>query len=329
MSTKNRRKIWITWERHRRTRRLAEKLNVELFEITFQGNSAARYIYCIFATVKTLYANKPDILLVQTPSYILSFLVALLKPAFKYKLVLDAHNGVTYRLENNQSKLVSLIKYAVRKSDLVIVTSQSVYPILKPYQQALAELPDGIPEISRQPMPQAYSSQPKPYITLIASFQHDEPIELILEACDQVLKQRNGHVFVTGKVPSAADFSKYQSNSNISFTGYLSYEDFDGLICNSDLLIDISTDATVLVCGGYEAIAVGVPALVSDSPVSKKVFGSGFIYSDCSVENYIAAIESFFDNPEIYKSQMIQYKDTFNQSWQKSFDAFLRKIEDL
>jgi hypothetical protein len=92
------------------------------------------------------------------------------------------------------------------------------------------------------------------------------------------------------------------------------------LIGNSDLLIDVSTDSTVLVCGGYEAISVGVPAIVSSSLVSRAVFSRGFIYSDCSVDSYVKAIYEYLDQPDVTKEEMILFKSEFTDSWQQSFD---------
>ena len=326
MFRKNRGSLWITWERHRRTRSLAAEFGMDLYEIIYSGNAVLRYCYSILKTLVILIKERPDVLLVQSPSYILSFFAALLKPIFGYKLVIDAHNGVTHRLEARQSRLVGLIEYAVTRADLVIVTNDSVAHILAPYQSSVIELPDMIPVIRSQSLPASLSNKARPYITLIASFQYDEPIDYILEACKTVLEETSGHVFVTGKVPAAFNGKTFKGHPNITFTGYLSHDHFDGLIQHSDLLIDISTEEPILVCGGYEAIAVGVPAIVSDSPISRKISSRGFIYAGCSIPGYTDAIATFLDNPAFYKGEMLAFKKEFSDSWRGVFTAVEKKL---
>lgn len=329
MTSNEVKKIWITWERHRRTRALADKFDAQLFEITHEGNRIVRYIYSALITFKVLLQQRPDVLIVQTPSYVLAFFAVIYRSFFNYTLVLDAHNGVTFRLEYKSGGLFSLIKYAVSNADLVIVTSESVYPVIKQYQQSVINLPDCIPDIEMNPMPEVFKGLESPLITLIASHQHDEPIEEILRAFEQVVQNNTGQIIVTGKKPKGVRYAEFEGSPNIIFAGFLSYEDFDGLIFGSDLLIDVSTDPTVLVCGGYEAIAVGVPALVSNSPVSRQVFKKGFLYADSTVSSYAAEITRFMDEREQYRHQIGLFKAEFIAAWEQSFSRVEEKIYNL
>lgn len=321
--------IWVTWERHRRTRTLSQRLDSELFEIVYDGNSLIRYAYSILMTFRVLIQNRPDVLIVQTPSYILAFFAVIFRYFFGYSLVLDAHNGAAYRLEHKSGVLVSMIKFAVSKANLIIVTSESVYPVIQQYQQSVINLPDCIPEIKPAPLPEMFRGMDKPLVTLIASHQHDEPIIDILRAFDNVMQQSAGHIVVTGKVPKGVDYSEFDKNNNVSFTGFLSYTEFDGLIAGSDLLVDISTEPTVLVCGGYEAIAVGVPALVSDSIVSRQVFKKGFLYAESTTASYSTEIGRFLERKDFYKEQIIAFKEEFDEEWKMLFYKVEERIKNL
>ncbi|MDA8789382.1 glycosyltransferase [Pseudomonadales bacterium] len=329
MQKKNNDIIFISWERHRRTRTLAKKINIPLFEIVYSGNSIFRYSYCIIKTVKTILNNSPKVIIVQTPSYVLAFFCTLLKQIFGFKLVVDAHNGVTYRLNKQPSLTRWFVERSVKNADLIVVTNDTVFPILDKYETKRALLPDCIPDIPKHPPPKQYLHHTLPAITVISSFQHDEPIQLILDAFLESNQASKAHLFVTGRLPEKHAYDYYLQKNNITFTGYLSFEDFDGLISNSNLLIDISTDPTVLVCGGYEAMAVEVPCVVSSSSSSKSVFESGFLYSRISTEDCRRAIEDYFLSPKVYQRDIKAYKAVFNTKWDKLLQDAELKIRAL
>src|SRR4051794_37280494 len=85
--------IWISWERHRRTRELARAIGADLFEFTSSAPGHARYLVLLVRTARCLFHNRPDVLFLQCPSILLALFAAVLKPALRYCLVVDLHNA--------------------------------------------------------------------------------------------------------------------------------------------------------------------------------------------------------------------------------------------
>lgn len=320
-------RIWITWERHRRTRELVGEVGAELFEVISAAGGAARYLWCLTETLRLLMVHRPRILFVQSPSYVLAFMAGVLRPLFRYKLVIDAHNGVTYRLAGAPSLLRNLISASVARSDLVIVTSAAVCPTIEAHGGRPVILPDKMPSITAGELCGPMASRPRPWLTLIASYQHDEPIESILTGALEVWSK--GTLFVTGRRPADAGLDRFASEPRIEFTGFLEESDYEALIGTSDLLIDISSEATVLVCGGYEAMSVGVPAVVSDSPVSRDVFRPGFVYAENSAPGYRRAIESFLEDSEGLRAEIRECRQSFPARWKAWFAGVEAAVDRL
>jgi hypothetical protein len=88
--------IWITWERHRRTREIAQRMEIPLFELLSNRNRLIRYLSLSVRTTIILVKEKPNFLIIQCPSIILFFIVVLFKKFFRYRLVCDAHNAAVY-----------------------------------------------------------------------------------------------------------------------------------------------------------------------------------------------------------------------------------------
>ena len=79
----NKHRVWITWEKHRRSTELSKVFDAELICFTalpsFLNVRIFRYFINIVKTSKCLIEKKPKIIFVQNPSIILALFAALLK----------------------------------------------------------------------------------------------------------------------------------------------------------------------------------------------------------------------------------------------------------
>src|SRR6056297_491763 len=82
-------KVWITWEKQRRSFELAKALGCELYVFDYDGR--LRYPRCIYNTMKILISNRHKIIFVQNTSMILATISCLLGIILRGKVVVDRH----------------------------------------------------------------------------------------------------------------------------------------------------------------------------------------------------------------------------------------------
>ena len=90
------------------------------------------------------------------------------------------------------------------------------------------------------------------------------------------------HLQVTGNPHKIGLSVAQRAPPNVHFTGFLADEDYWQLLRSADAIIDLTSKADCLVCGAYEALALGKPMLLSDNTASRELFGEGAVLTDNS-----------------------------------------------
>ena len=304
--------VWFTWETQRRNQELADRFNAKYCRFDYSAFFRPfRYIRSSWLTLNELRSGRPRVVFAQCPSVVLVALLALLKPIFRYVFIIDAHNAAF----DESLGVRQLSHFAIKRADAVIVSNDGLNSAVKSKGGLPLELPDRLPHLSPiVEMPEKLQSQGLLRLVLVASFADDEPISEFLEAANSFTDRIV--VFVTGRRAKAGTALKFESES-IRFTDFLSSEHFDSLIQTADLVVDLTTRDNCLVCGGYEAIAAGVPAMLSDNQASRETFSSGCLFVKNDVSSYRLGIEEFLESRARLQEQAVSFRSEFTIRWEK------------
>lgn len=319
-------RLWFTWETQRRNEELARAFACEYHRFEYSQHPAVlRYVFCLLQTLRVFTIHRPKVVFAQCPSIFLVSLVASLRMFQKFTFVIDAHNVMFDYLLSRNILVNNLIKFSLKKADLVMVSNSLLVPALGIFKEKAMVLPDKVPTITRHSPRPWFSQLKRPVITLISSFAPDEPIENFLLASQAF---ELPHVLlVTGQRKKAAALLKYESAS-LRFVDYLPKEDFEAILAGSDLLVDLTTRLDCLVCGAYEALAVGVPILLSDSAALREVFAEA-LFAKNDIQDYLRALREFFKEPIHFQSRIRALKDPFEKRWQEAFQKVQQRMEAM
>lgn len=327
-------RIWLTWETQRRNKPLADAFGAEYLRMDHSTKSApVRYSLCCVQTIGALISRSPKIVFAQYPSLVLCLFCLVLRPIFRYRLVVDAHN-ICFEQATGKGLLGFAARSILKKSDLVIASNLSLVETVKENGvefSEVAELPDALPDIEKCDFPESLGDRPDKLVSLISTFADDEPIEEVIKAFfDFLSKNSEGEIklFVTGRKSKAGSLLEYEGEE-VQFTDYLAQEEFDGLIQSSDLIVDLTTRDDCLVCGAYEALAVQTPVLLSDTEALRSTFGDTALYTKNDSSSISSALTKFFADPNHYSTQQLQYIASFRADWQKHFENLNRKIASI
>ncbi len=284
------RRVWIAWERQRRSLNLSRRVGARLF--VFEGSRvrAVRYLVSGLKTLRVLFSSRHHIVFVQNPSMMLASLACLLKPWLGYWLVVDRHSNFAFGRNASYSLVRGLLSrlsvYTIRKADLTLVTNRELAGRVTSEGGRPFVLPDPFPE---PPGERDGRSHAGLEILFVCSWAADEPIAEVVEACRSL--QGRVTVFASGRPKKRYASILQRAPANFVCTGFLPDPEYFRLMAGVDAVMAITRRPATLVCGAYEAISLGKPVILGDSAALRDYFDRGAVYSDCSPGDLVKKID--------------------------------------
>jgi len=312
----NKKGIWITWEIQRRNQGLSSSLQWPLYEIVYKDSRFLRYIKSLFKTTEIILKEKPEIVVAQNPSIVLSLFVLLLKPFSRYQCVIDAHNAGLLPCEGKSRMLGFLARLIQKYSDATIVTNQELANTVSKNKGTPFVLPDrlpAVPEIKPQRMPTAEFN-----FAYICTYSEDEPYEELIEAARRL--EHDFCLYFTGNFKGKVDREKVPPN--VKLTGFLSDEDYWRLISSVDVIIVLTRRDNCLVCGAYEGVSVTKPMILSRTQAIMRYFDKGCVYATPDADNLQKAMCQAFERSESLKRDVVELKTGLEKDWVLQLEKF-------
>jgi glycosyltransferase involved in cell wall biosynthesis len=311
------RQIWVTWETHRRTSELSRDLGTRLFEITSGLPRLGRYAVLLARTTACLLRQTPDVLVVQVPSIVLGLLAVGLKPIFGYTLVADLHNEAVKPFIVSSRIYEHLLRVIHRAADLCIVTNPNLTPVIEASGGKTFVLPDKLPDL--QPGPATAHSGPR--VVFVCTYSRDEPYLELIEAARTL--DPSVTVFITGRYRGTQPLP---APDNVRFTGFVPESAYVDLLSSADVVVDLTAIDDCLVCGAYEAVALGRPLVTSDTTALREYFRLGTVYSRHDSASLAEAMTYALAHRERLASEMQSLKPDLAAAWTQQRDALHQRL---
>ena len=311
--------VWISWERHRRSRELARELSVPLFEVVSRRGSRIRSISCAFRTVALLARLRPSLLFVQNPSVQLAALASFLKPLFRYRLVVDRHSNFDFGdIDRGLFNLLS--NYGIRSADLTIVTNEAVQRLVEGKGGRAFVLQDVLPRVDAEG---AAKPDGRMRVVYICSFSSDEPVEEVLEAAR--LLDDSVHVYVSGRIAKEFLARARNAPARVTFTGFLPEREYLALLKSADVAVALTKREHTLLCGAYESVSLRKPLVLSDHAALRSYFKKGVVLTENTPGAIAAAIRTAVADRARLSAQMNELAPELHADWSARF----RKLKTL
>ena len=294
---------WITWEIQPRNKNMSNLLDVPLYELIINSNRAIKYPQLIIKTIAIVFFKRINILFVQNPSIVLSFLAVIIKLITGKKVFIDAHNAGIFPQDGKSLILTRVANFIIRNADLTIVSNQYLASVVGEKGGNPYVMPDPIPSFSHK----LKKTPPicKPYVLFVCSWASDEPYWEVIRAAE---KLSGIDIYITGEFKNK--ISKHEISTlspAINLLGFVSEEDYLMYFQNAQIAIDLTTRDHCLVCGAYEAAAIGIPAILSDTQINREVFNDGFLYTKNNAADIATTIIDSFDRQASLKTDILSF----------------------
>jgi len=151
-------------------------------------------------------------------------------------------------------------------------------------------------------------------IVLVNTFAIDEPLDLFLEA----VKELPYKIAITGKIPNRYKKKLQQSPPNVTFTDYLSEDDYAKYLKRTKFVMTLTTKDNQMQRGVYEAIYNGIPAITSNHKFLRETFYKGVLFvnneADDIMEGIIIAMKNYGklskEAKELKKEKLEEWRQT-------------------
>lgn len=314
--------LWISWENHRRTNEICDYLSINPYVILSSKKSLPRYFYLIKETIKKIYKDRPRTLLVQNPSIILTFVAVMLRPLFKYSLIVDAHNEAVQPYTHNHWLVRKAAEFLIKYAAYTIVTNNYLAKIIEKQGGRPIVLPDRVPQIFDVALTSL--TEDKFNVVLIATYAADEPITQVIDAASAL---ENITLYVTGNNKRLDKAYINSLPSNIIFTGFLSDENYWAYLKSADVIIDLSLKDNCLVCGAYEAVAVATPLILSNNKASVEYFNKGTLFTDNTTDDICSILLLAKERRAQLKGEMEGFGYELSLAWKDMAEVLINKIK--
>lgn len=313
--------LMVTWLDHQRTRQLCAGLAFDLAVMTTPHRGIVRYLLLSARTLALLWRHHPRVLIVQNPSMGLSVLAVLLRPFLGFRLVVDAHNAAIAPYVRRFWVIARLSQWLVRKADLTIVTNRQLAEIVTRQRGKPFVLPDRIPApppVSERRLRAEFT------VALVATFAADEPIAEVFEA----VQGTDTIVYVTGDHRRMSRDAAEKASANVKFCGFLSDADYWSLLSSVDGVVDLTRTEHCLVCGAYEALAIGKPMLLSKSSASVELFGECALFTDNTPADIRRELTRLREQSVPLHTAVISSRGRLQSSWSALAGELTRIVGD-
>lgn len=282
---------FLTWSAHRRTSGLAAGLGIELVEIISPRRGVARHLELIARTLRLLFTRSFGVVVAQNPSIVLVTLLVCVRPVRRYRLVVDAHNEAITPFVYDVAVVRAASRWLLKRACLTIVTNAELAERVRHAQGRPFVLPDSLPVVP--PDLPAAPRQP-PYVVVVCTFAPDEPLSEIFAAARALPKVE---FKVTGNARRCPPALLGSKPANVELTGFLDEHSYWALLAASQAVLDLTSMPDCLVCGAYEALALGVPMILTDNPAGRRLFAQVAVFTDTTPTGIAAAIEASLGTP--------------------------------
>ena len=255
----------------------------------------------VLKTICAIFRHQPDVLWVQAPPNFLLHVAWLARKFNKrpLKIVADLHNRALTPLWFR----LPLTRKVLNSFDRILVHNQAVRrtALAKGITaERLQVLEDLTPYIT--PVANLERTTECPRFVMPCSFADDEPISTVIATAHELPKFE---FYLTG------DRSRVQASGllenvppNVTFTGFLDQEAYDGLVGRSTGVLCLTRYDGIQLSSAIEAIGAGKPLIISDTPLLRSLFEQG-LFTDNSIDGLRIACCEAAANYAYYASRSL------------------------
>ena len=304
---------FVAWTRFdHRSHLLASELGARIHFIHFGQRGRVlqapiRYLIQGLRTWRVLRIERPDVVLTQNPPIFCALLVFVFCRLYQVKYVIDSHTGAFLSLKWRPFLL--LHRWLSRNALTTIVHNVAQEQAIRTWGCQYVVMID---PIVPYPIGENVKLDGQFNVVVINTFAEDEPINAVLGAASLL---PDFEFYVSGDVDLASKAVVAKPPTNCHFTGFVPYGKYIGLLRAADVIVDLTTRDHTLLCGAFEAVALGKPLITSDWPILRERFNSGVVHVPNTAEGIRQGLRRVRANRGALENDILSLRSVLESEW--------------
>jgi glycosyltransferase involved in cell wall biosynthesis len=208
-----------------------------------------------------------------------------------------------------------LYRFVLRGAHFCIVTNHRLTLRAARFGATTVILPDPLPRLHVE----SEASICAGHILAISTWAEDEPLADIVAAAGDL--PEGFMLTLTGR-PRGSVVEQAKAASKVRLSGFVSKQEYVNLLASAQVVVDLTTREDCLVCGGYEALSLGRPLVLSDSLALRELFRGAALYC----QNSARAISQTILQACVEQAQLSERSRERKEQYEIEWDEARRKM---
>jgi hypothetical protein len=251
--------------------------------------------------------ERPRAIIVQNPPLPSVVCVALYSRLHGIPFVIDSHSAAL--VDAKWAWSLPVQRWLGWRAAATMVHTETLLPKVRGAGCVLV-LEDPPPSL-----PPAQCEEPvsTPRVVVIGSFADDEPIAETLSAAARV---PNVDFVLTGDSQALSRRLLSHLPRNVRIPGWLSFQAYADLLRSATVIMSLTKRDMTVLRGGWEAVYLGKPLVVSDWPALRCCFASGAVFVGGDPESIAAGVDEALRNRNELAGAMRLLRNEKRTAWE-------------
>ena len=305
---------------------LCERIGAELICLRWQSKHPltvpVRYVIQYIQTVFILLLRRPAMVIGQHTHPFCSLAALTYSKLTGRPFMTDCHNAPFVERIWNLPALNWLNRLVYRGAAVNAVHNEGILRLAKEDLKLpgmFTVLHCVIPPVPKV----APHSLPSPSVLVVCSYYSDEPIKAVLEAAAATPEI---HYYMTGNVRRLDPAVRETAPRNVTFTGFLSTEEYDAYLLGADAAMALSSRENLLMAACHEAIGAGKPFIVTDGPVARSYLRRGAVFAENDADAIAAGVRRAVASRAELAEEMRSLRRELDELWWKQWQDVQRRL---
>jgi glycosyltransferase involved in cell wall biosynthesis len=272
-------------------------------------HKAVSYIFKSIKTAKDLVKYRPKLVFIQLPPTPALYIVGAYCLATGTPYIADCHNAMFLEWWIKWPFSKSLL----RRASAVLVHNNDVRAYAERYGVQAMVIRDPLPQRENMPGVDAlerFGLTAGSYVIVPWNLATDEPIAEFIEAVRSLPDIKFAMTWFTERLPEVL---RHDLPPNLVFTGYLEVDEFNNLFATAGAAISLTTQKGTQPSAAAEAVAFGVPIILSDTETARLLYRDVPVFVENSPQSISEGISEVFSKMASYRQKVADYKSTLNR----------------
>lgn len=323
---REKRLITMVWAPHEgRTAMYAKRLESPLYNIHYLLHkrpfiAPIKYIAQALKTWYILLRERPHVIYVTNPPVFAPLCVYVYCKLSGAKFIMDTHPPALY--SRRWGWTLPLQRWLAKRAHINVIDQQRFADLIESWG-ARAVVLTNPPKNPLLGSLQKTDDGGMFHVAVVNTFATDEPLDIILEAAQQMPKV---HFHIMGDLGLAPSGVVERAPVNVTFTGYLRGDAYWNCLYNARAVMVLTTYPYSLLGGAQDGVTLDKPLILSDQPALREYFTGGTVFVENTTEGIIDGVKRVMESETALIEEVKTMAQEQNARWESNFRILLDAI---